>query len=71
MNATAKMKQTMEEMLANSGHAVKVKILPLGYTVETTVANGPKMSLTFSDQLTPGDVVFQTKNILDKIKGRA
>jgi hypothetical protein len=67
MNATAKMKKTMEQMMSNSGHTVKVRILPLMYTVETTLPNGPDMKLTFSDMLTPGEVVFQTKTILDKL----
>lgn len=68
---TRNMKATMEQMLLAEGYSVVIGIHKDGYTA--TVAelsyNG-EMILSYPDSLTPGDVVFAVRDVLNKINGK-
>lgn len=67
---TRKMKATMEEMLRNSGYLAKVTINDKGYKAVLAVSMSGQMTLEYPATLTPGEVVWQVKNIFDTLNHR-
>jgi hypothetical protein len=63
------MTQTMQQMLANEGYVVKVGITPTGY-VATCAINCAEMTLKYGLHLTPGDVVWHVRAVLNKLNGK-
>jgi hypothetical protein len=68
-NSTHRLTQTMEQMLANEGYVVKVGVTPGGY-VATCAIDNAEMQLTYGLHLTPGDVVWNVRAVLNKLNGK-
>ena len=64
---TRQMKTTMEEMLRNCGYTAAVTITNESYRVKLAVSMSGTMTLEYPHTLTPGDVVWQVKNIFDTL----
>lgn len=64
---TRQIKTTMEEMLRNSGYVAKITINDKGYKAVLAVSMSGQMTLEYPHTLTPGDVVWQIKNIFDTL----
>jgi hypothetical protein len=63
------MERTMEQMLANEGYVVKVRVTPTGY-VATCAVDNAEMQLTYGLHLTPGDIVWNVRALLNKLNGK-
>lgn len=63
------MERTMEQMLANEGYVVKVRVAAHGY-VATCAVDNAEMTLTYGLHLTPGDVVWNVRALLNKLNGK-
>jgi hypothetical protein len=61
----------MVTILRNSGYSVQVKINTNNYRVTVPAIDmSGHMVLTYPDTLTPGEVVYAVKTILDKLNGK-
>ena len=66
MTTQQKMKRTMETMLSNSGYSVQFQITKTGYTATCSI-NRAVMTLAFPDVLTPGEVVWNVLDVLNRL----
>jgi hypothetical protein len=67
--ASLKMKLTMETMLSNSGYSVQFQIHKRGYTATCNI-NRAIMTLDFPDTLTPGEVVWNVLDVLNRLNAK-
>lgn len=64
-----RMTRTMQEMLAAEGYVVKVGITPTGY-VATCAIDNAEMTLKYGLHLTPGDIVWNVRAVLNKLNDK-
>jgi hypothetical protein len=64
------MERTMQQMLANEGYVVKVRVAAHGYVATCTISGPAEMTLRYGLHLTPGDVVWNVRAVLNKLNGK-
>jgi len=71
MSTNRQIKSTMEQMLRAEGYVVKVSITAEGFSgTVNAMRDSATMVLKYPATMTPGDVVFSIRAILDTLNGK-